>query len=67
MITNNLFRAFADFCTEVLFVPYDVLRFTEGWWGPNFFNAILFSITFVLLIYWLIQLQKFRKAGTEEF
>jgi hypothetical protein len=31
----------------------------------NFFNWILFSITSLLFIYWLVQLQKFKKAGTE--
>jgi hypothetical protein len=49
----------------VLFAPYDALRFTEGWWVTNFFNWILFSITSLLFIYWLVQLQKFKKAGTE--
>jgi len=65
MIATNFFRALASFFTEVLFAPYDVLRFTEGWWVTNFFNWILFSITSLLFIYWLVQLQKFKKAGTE--
>ena len=65
MIATNFFRALASFFTEVLFAPYDALRFTEGWWVTNFFNWILFSITSLLFIYWLIQLQKFKKAGTE--
>jgi len=62
MISNNFFRALADFFTEVLFVPYDAVRSMDGWWVSNFFNAVLFFITFGLLIYWLGQLQKFRKA-----
>lgn len=65
MIVNNIWRATADFCTNVLFAPYDVFRFTEGWWSSNIVNAFFISIGFVLLFYWLGQLQKFRKAGTE--
>ena len=65
MIATNFFRALASFFTEVLFAPYDALRFTEGWWVTNFFNWILFSITSLLFIYWLVQLQKFKKAATE--
>lgn len=65
MIATNFFRALASFFTEVLFAPYDALRFTEGWWVTNFFNWTLFSITSLLFIYWLVQLQKFKKAGTE--
>ena len=65
MIATNFFRGLAEFFTNVLFVPYDALRFTEGWWVKNLFNWILFGITSLLFIYWLVQLQKFKKAGTE--
>ena len=65
MISNNFFRALADFFSDLLFVPYDYLRSIDGWWTSNFFNTILFVITAGLFIYWLGQLQKFRKANTE--
>lgn len=65
MIANNIFRAIADFCTNVLFSPYQALRFTDGWWGSNMLNVIFISIGMVLFVYWLVQLQKFKKAGTE--
>jgi hypothetical protein len=65
MIATNFFRGLAEFFTNVLFAPYDALRFTEGWWVKSFFNWILFGITSLLFIYWLVQLQKFKKAGTE--
>jgi len=65
MISNNFFRALADFFTEVLFVPYDAVRSMDGWWVSNFFNTFLFFVTFGLLIYWLGQLQKFRKAKVD--
>ncbi|MEN8187948.1 MAG: uracil phosphoribosyltransferase [Bacteroidota bacterium] len=65
MIANNFFRALGDFFTNILFKPYDILRSIEGWWESNIVNEILFLIGFTLFLYWLGQLQKFRKAGTE--
>lgn len=65
MISTNFFRALAEFFTEVLFAPYESLRLMGGWWPTNFFNTILFVIVCGLFIYWLGQLRKFKKAGTE--
>lgn len=65
MLSTNFFRALAEFFTEVLFAPYDAIRSIDGWWSSNFLNSIFFIITSVLFIYWLLQLQKFKKAGTE--
>ncbi len=65
MISNNIFRAIGEFCTEVLFAPYDALRSIDGWWSSNIVNAIFISIGIVLLFYWLGQLQKFRKVANE--
>ena len=65
MIANNLFRLIADFCTNILFVPYNIFRNSDGWWSSNAVNAIFIGIGSVLFLYWLVQLQKFKKAGTE--
>jgi len=65
MIANNIFRAIGEFCTNVLFIPYDFFRSLDGWWISNTVNAVLISVGFGLFIYWLNQLRKFRKAGTE--
>jgi len=65
MISNNIFRAIADFCTNILFKPYDYFRFTDGWWVTNIINIVFISITFILLFYWLGKLQSFRKTGNE--
>lgn len=65
MISNNIFRAIGEFCTEVLFVPYDALRSIDGWWSSNIVNASFISIGIILLFYWLGQLQKFRKTANE--
>ena len=65
MISNNFFRALGEFFSELLFVPYDAIRSMDSWWVSNIFNTVLFIITAGLFIYWLGQLQKFRKAKTE--
>jgi hypothetical protein len=65
MIANNLFKLIADFCTNVLFVPYNAFRSIDSWWPSNIVNAIFISIGAILFIYWLTQLQKFQRAGTE--
>lgn len=65
MISINFFRALANFFTEILFYPYDAIRSIDGWWASNIFNSILFIITTGLFIYWLGQLQKFRKTNAE--
>ena len=63
MIANNLFRVIADFFTNVVFAPYDAFRSIDGWWSSNLLNAIFISIRAILFVYWLGQLQKFRRAG----
>ncbi|MDH3323814.1 MAG: uracil phosphoribosyltransferase [Flavobacteriaceae bacterium] len=65
MISNNIFRAIAEFFTNVLFVPYDAFRSIDSWWTTNIVNTILITITFGLFIFWLGQLQKFKKTGNE--
>jgi len=66
MISNNIFRAIADFCTNVLFLPYDVFRsLDEQFWTSNVVNVLFISITFGLFLYWLTQLQKFKKTSNE--
>ncbi len=62
MISNNFFRVLGELFSKILFAPYDAIRSIDGWWASNFFNALLFLITAGLLIYWLGQLQKFRKT-----
>jgi len=65
MMFNNIFKAIADFCTNVLFIPYDFFRSMDGWWTSNFINTIFISIGAGLFIYWLSQLQRFKKTSNE--
>ncbi len=66
----NIWKAIGDFCTNILFAPYDFFRNinnTESWWTANLLNVIMFVIAAVLFIYWFGQLAKFKKANTEDF
>jgi len=65
MIANNIFRAIGDFCTNVLFYPYDYLRSINGWWTSNAINALIMTIGFIALFYWLGQMVKYKKASIQ--
>jgi len=70
MIKLNIWRAIGDFCTNILFAPYDFFRNLnneEHWWTANAFGIILFLIGAVLFIYWFKQLAKFKTTNTEDF
>lgn len=65
MVPVNIFRWLGDFFTNVLFVPYKFLSSLDGWWISNTFNFILITVIGLLFIFWLGQLQKFKKTTTE--
>jgi len=66
MIANNIFRAFGDFCTDLAFMPYDYFRSINGWWTSNTMSVILIASGFIALFYWLGQMTKDLRAGTED-
>ncbi len=65
MISANIFRAIGDFCIDILFIPYDVFRSTDGWWSSNIVNAIFISIIIFLLMYWIVRLVSYRNSINE--
>lgn len=65
MIASNIFRAIGDFCTNVLFYPYDFFRSINGWWASNAISAIIIVIGFIALFYWLGQMVKYKKASLQ--
>ena len=65
MIANNIFRAIGDFCTNVLFYPYDFFRSINGWWTSNTINVVIMAIGFIALFYWLGQMIKYKKASLQ--
>jgi len=65
MIANNIFKALGDFFIWA-FGPLEWIRNDiSSWVLQNTFNWILIAIIIGLLIYWLGQLSKFKKEGTE--
>ena len=65
MIANNIFKAIGDFFTNVLFAPYNDIRFMDNWWIQNTVSWIFIVITFIAFFYWLGELRKYKKAGNE--
>ncbi len=65
MLANNIFRAIGDFFTNVLFQPFEAIRFTDNWWLQNAFSWVLIVIASGFFLYWLGQIAKYKKAGNE--
>ena len=65
MIANNIFKAIADFCQNVLFAPFDGIRSMNNWWVQNTASWIFIAIGFIGLFYWLGQLKKYQKDENE--
>ena len=66
MIAGNIFRAIGDFFTNVGFEPFNWLRNdVTSWTLQNTFYWILTIICMIAILYWMRQLKKFKKEGTE--
>ncbi|MGB5553078.1 MAG: uracil phosphoribosyltransferase [Flavobacteriaceae bacterium] len=63
---RSLFEGIEDLFVNVLFAPFDMLRFMDSWWGANAFNWLLALIGFTAFIYWMLQLKKFNDNGEED-
>lgn len=66
MIANNIFKAIGDFCTNILFAPFDALRGLDNWWTSNILNFGFVIVFLVLLAYWMRESIRFKKEGTED-
>ena len=53
---------------EILFIPYDFLRFLEleSWSLANSINFLFITTISCALIYWTLQLVGFSKTGEED-
>ncbi len=65
MIVNNIFKAIGDFCANVLFAPFEEVRFSDNWWLQNTASWIFIIIAFIGFIYWLNQLKIHRNSINE--
>ncbi len=66
MIANNIWRAIGDFTEKVLFAPFDSLRHTHDWWASNIVSIIILALGFIMGIWWMGQMFKYKRTGKED-
>ncbi|CAI8335013.1 MAG: Uncharacterised protein [Polaribacter sejongensis] len=71
MIANNIFRWIGSLFTDLLFVPFNMLRKNVatadfGWWVSNVINWGFLFILLLLFGYWMKESRKFQQEGTED-
>jgi hypothetical protein len=62
---KSFFEGIEDLFVNVLFAPFDLLRFMDNWWAANSLNWLFMIIGFAAFIYWMLQLKQF-DANNEE-
>ena len=64
---KNFFEGIASLFENVLFVPYETLRFlqTDNWWLANIVSWIFLFSGLAAAIYWIYQLNLSHKRGEE--
>ncbi len=65
MIANNIFKVIGDFFTNILFAPYNGIRFMDNWWVQNMVSWIFISAGLIAFLYWLGELNKYKKTINE--
>ncbi|MGB3151373.1 MAG: uracil phosphoribosyltransferase [Maribacter sp.] len=63
---KSFFEGIADLFVNVLFAPFDFLRFVESWTLSNSLNWLFMLIGFVAFIYWMLQLKKYNDNEEED-
>lgn len=65
---KDFFYAIEDLFVNVLFAPYDYLRFMEleNWWTANIVSWIFTIIGLVAFTYWMLQLKSFNDNNEED-
>lgn len=63
---KSFFEGIEDLFVNVLFAPYDLLRFLDSWWTANIMSWIFILIGGTAMVYWMLQLNKHNKSGEEE-
>lgn len=64
---KSFFEAIQYLFEEVLFIPMNFFAKVElgNWWAANLVNWILMIICIIAMVYWLKQLQIFKKNGED--
>ena len=61
-----IFEGIQDLFDNVLFIPYDFLRFIDNWWSANILSWVFILIGAAAFVYWMLQLRAFDQTGEEE-
>jgi len=64
---RDFFYAIQDLFENVLFVPFEALRFSGGWWLSNILNVIFILIGFAAFFYWMGQMKKFDQEEKDDY
>ena len=51
---------------EILFLPFEALRFLDSWWASNIVSWLLLITGFAAMVYWILQLKKFDDNKEED-
>ena len=65
MTFKEVFEGIQSVTEDILFAPYDLLRFTDSWFLSNIVSWILMLIGFVAFIYWMGELKKYNDNNEE--
>jgi len=63
---KSFFEGIEDLFVNVLFAPFDFLRFVESWTLSNTANWLFMLIGSVAFVYWMIELKKYNDKGEED-
>ena len=66
MTFKEVFEGIQSVTEDILFAPYDLLRFTDSWFLSNIVSWILMLIGFVAFIYWMGELKKYNDSNEED-
>ncbi|MAZ73171.1 MAG: uracil phosphoribosyltransferase [Flavobacteriaceae bacterium] len=65
MTFKEVFEGIQSVTENVLFAPFDLLRFTDSWFFSNIVSWILMLIGFVAFLYWMGELKKYNDNDEE--
>ena len=63
---KSFFEGIEDLFVNVLFAPFDFLRFVESWALSNILNWVFMLIGLVAFVYWMLQFKKYNDNGEED-
>lgn len=63
---RDFFEAIQYLFEEILFIPFNALRFLDSWWVSNIISCIFLLSGFAAMIYWILQLKKFDDNNEED-